>query len=104
MKHDNEITAEFILSRWPKRNFDAPPDVQSTSPDAEQIKKSAALRFAKACDAGVWNRIAKLFLEPANPFEEKAPRRLRREAVTLGVMIVAFLLLTFYFNVTAIAR
>jgi hypothetical protein len=102
MEHDNEITAEFILrNRRSKRIFDVPPDVPITSPDAKQISKAAALRFAKACDAGVWKRIAALFLEPANPFEEKAPRRFRREAVTLGSLILAFLLLAFYFNVIA---
>jgi hypothetical protein len=105
MEHDNEITAEFILrNRRSKRKFDVPPNAQSTLPDAKQIKKSAKLRFAKACDAGVWNRIATLFVEPANPFDQKAPRRLRREAVTLGAMILAFLLLALYFNLIAIAR
>ena len=43
-------------------------------------------------------------VEPANPFDQKAPRRLRREAVTLGAMILAFLLLALYFNLIAIAR
>jgi hypothetical protein len=101
MEHDKEITAQFILNRWSKRNFDVPPNVEITSPGAKEIKKAAELRFAKACDAGVWNRIATLFLEPANPFDQKVPRRLRREAVTLGAMILAFLLLVFYFDVIA---
>jgi hypothetical protein len=103
MEQNDEITAEFILKhRRSKRNFEVPPEEQITSPDARQIKKAAAARFAKRYDAGVWNRVATVILEPANPFDQKAPRRLRREAVVLGSMILAFLLTALYFN--AIAR
>ena len=38
-------------------------------------------RFAKACDAGMWKRLSNAVLEPANPFDVKARRRLRQEAV-----------------------
>jgi hypothetical protein len=95
MEHENEI----LRNRGSKRKFEVPPDPEITAPGAKEIKRAAALRSAKACDAGVGNRIAALFLEPANPFDWKAPRRLRREAITLGSLILASLLLALYFNV-----
>jgi hypothetical protein len=102
MEPDNEITGAFILkNRRSKRNFEVPPEVEIASPGAKQIGKAAALRFAKACDAGVWNRIATIILEPANPFDHKAARRLRRETVVLGSIIVMFLVTALYFNVLA---
>ena len=102
MEHDNEISAESILkNRRFKRNFEVPPDAEITSLGARQINRAAAMRFAKACDAGVWKRITSMVLEPGNPFDQKTPRRLRREAVLLGGMILVLLVAALYFNVLA---
>jgi hypothetical protein len=43
-------------------------------------------------------------LEPANPFDVKARRRLRQEAVVLGTLVFAALGLAVYFNLNAMAR
>ena len=74
------------------------PDKTLTVAGPKEIKETAAARFAKACDAGVWKRLTSVLLEPANPFDAKAPRRLRREAVVLGSLVLTFLLLALYFN------
>ena len=45
-----------------------------------------------------------LFLEPANPFDVKARRQFRQEAIVLGTFILTALGLALYFNLKAIAR
>jgi hypothetical protein len=73
-------------------------DTKITVAGPKDIKEAAAARFGKACDSSIWKRLSSAWLEPANPFDSKAPRRLRREAVVLGGMILSFLLLELYFN------
>jgi hypothetical protein len=75
---------------------------QSTSP--AQIVATFRARFAKGCDAGVWKRLSNAIFEPANPFDHKARRQLRQEALILGTLVFAALGLAVYFNVTAIMR
>ena len=99
MEPNNEITGEFILkNRRSKRTFEVPPDVEIASPDARQINRAAGERFAKGSNAGVWKRITTMVLEPANPFNQKAPRRPRPEAIVLGSLILSLLALAIYFN------
>ena len=96
---DEKTTASYILkhrrARWSSGVEEQDADI---SPSPKEIKKAARTRFDKACDAGVWKRLNSVVLEPANPFEPKAPRRLRREVVVLGTMVLSFWLLEFYFN------
>ena len=61
-------------------------------------------RFEKAHDAGIWKRLKNVFLEPANPFDVKARRQFRQEAIVLGTLVFTALGLALYFNLKAIAR
>ena len=83
-----------------------PPEVEEhiTVASPKDIKKTFAARFDKACDSGVWKRLTSVVLEPANPFDPKVPRRLRREAVVLGGMVLSFLVLALYFNFATATR
>ena len=96
---EEKTTASYILKHRRAR-WSSGVEEQDTvvSPSPKEIKKAARTRFDKACDAGVWKRLNSVWLEPANPFEPKAPRRLRREAVVLGSLVLTFLLLELYFN------
>jgi len=49
-------------------------------------------------------RLAKVALDPPNPFNPNARRRPKQGAVTLVALIFAVLGLAFYFNITAAAR
>jgi hypothetical protein len=106
MEQVEEITAERVLylvrSRMrPEIPLEAA-GIQSIS--ATRIVETFRARFAKACDAGVWKRLSNAVLEPANPFDIKTRRRLRREAVVLGTLVFAALGLAVYFNLNAMAR
>jgi hypothetical protein len=100
MAVEEEIAASYILkhrrSRWWSGVEELDTKITVASP--KDITKTAAARFGKACDAGVWKRLTSVVLEPANPFDPKAPRRFRREVVVLGSMVLSFLLLVLYFN------
>ena len=105
MALEEEITTKYILKHRRSRCGVAEQDTEAaaaiTVASPKEIKKAAAARFGKACDSNVWKRLASVLLEPANPFDSKAPRRLRREAVVLGSIILSFLLLALYFNLAA---
>ena len=100
MPDQEETTASYILkhrrARWSSGVEEL--DTKLTVAGPKEIKETAAARFAKACDDGVWKRLTSVLLEPANPFDPKVPRRFRREAVVIGSMILSFLLLALYFN------
>ena len=87
---EEKTTASYILkhrrARWSSGVEEQ--DIVVVSPSPKEIKKAARTRFDKACDAGVWKRLNSVWLEPANPFEPNAPRRLRREAVVLGSLVL----------------
>ena len=74
------------------------------TPSATRIVEGFRARFEKACDAGVWKRLSNAVLEPANPFDVKARRQLRQEAIILGTLVLTALGLALYFNLNAIAR
>jgi len=96
-----ETAASYILKHRRARWYSGVAELdtkQITVAGPKDIKEAAAARFGKACDSSIWKRVSSVLLEPANPFDSKAPRRLRREAVVLGGMILSFLLLELYFN------
>ena len=99
---EEKTTVSYILEHRRAR-WSSGVEEQDTvvSPRPKEIKKAARTRFDKACDAGVGKRLNSVVLEPANPFEPKAPRRLRRGAVVFGGMVLSFLLLALYFNLAA---
>jgi hypothetical protein len=45
-----------------------------------------------------------MLLEPANPFDAKAPRRLRKETVVLGALLAFATAVAILFNISAAAR
>ena len=106
MEQDGEITAERVLRLVRSRMSPAIPleaaCIQSIS--ATRIVETFRARFAKGCDAGLWKRLSNAVLEPANPFDVKARRRLRQEAVVLGALVFAAFALAVYFNLNAMAR
>jgi len=103
MSVEEETTASYILKhrRWRLRapsGAEEPDTKAITVASSREIKAAAGARFGKACDSSIWKRLSSVLFEPANPFDSKAPRRLRREAVILGRMVLTFLLLELYFN------
>jgi hypothetical protein len=105
MEQDLEITAETVLHMVRTQMSPAIPQeaagIQSDS--AARIVELFGRRFGKAYDAGIWKRLSNLFLEPANPFDVKACRQFRQEAIVLGTSILTALGLALYFNLKAIA-
>ena len=99
---EEETIASYILKhrwrRWASSGAEEPDTIAITVAGSKEIKEAAAARFGKACDSSIWKRLTSVLLEPANPFDSKAPRRLRREAVVLGGMVLTFVLLELYFN------
>ena len=106
MEQNVAITAERVLRLVRSGMGPAMPVdvdvIQSTS--ATEILESFRVRFAKACDAGVWKRLSNVVLEPANPFDVRARRRLKQETVILGSLVFTALGLAFYFNLHAMTR
>ena len=106
MEQDVEVTAEQVLHLV--RAGISPAMSQEAAriqrPSAARIVESFRARFAKASDAGVWKRLSMAVMEPANPFDVKARRQVRQEAIILGTLILTALGLAVYFNLNAIAR
>jgi hypothetical protein len=106
MEQDVENTAEHVLHLVRSRmSTEIPLGTASIqNPSATRIVETFRARFAKACDAGVWKRLSNAVFEPANPFDIKAGRQVRQEALILGTLVFVALGLAVYFNVTAVAR
>ena len=106
MEHDTGITAETVLRDRRRRGGATSPDAAQsiTAPGARQIRDAARKRFGQACDAGIWKRLASILLEPANPFDAKAARRLRRETVVLAALLTFAAAMAILFNISAAAR
>ena len=100
MTLEEAITAGYIIKHRRARRSSGVEelDTKIRVAGAKEIMEAAAARFGRACDCSIWKRLTSVLLEPANPFDSKAPRQLRREAVVLGGMILSFLLLELYFN------
>jgi ethanolamine ammonia-lyase small subunit len=106
MEQDVENTAEHVL-HLVRSSVSTEIPLGTTgirNSSATRIVDTFRARFAKACDAGVCKRLSNAVLEPANPFDVKAVRQLRKEAIILGTLVFVALGLAVYFNVTAIAR
>ena len=105
MEQHLEITAESVLHMVRSQMSPAIPQgaagIQSNS--AARIVELFRGRFGKAYGAGIWKRLSNVFLEPANPFDVKARRQFRQEAIVLGTLILTALGLALYFNLKAIA-
>jgi hypothetical protein len=101
-----EVTPEDALHLVRSRMHPKIPleDSGVQTPSATRIVEGFRARFDKACDVGVWKRLSNAVLEPANPFDVKAGRQFRQEALILGTLVFVALGLAVYFNVTAIAR
>jgi hypothetical protein len=106
IEQDVEITAEHVLHLVLSGRGTGISLVTANSQclSATRIVETFRARFAKPCDAGVWKRLAHALLEPANPFDVKAPRQARQEAIILGALVFTALGLAVYFNLDAIAR
>ena len=106
MEQELEITAETVLHMVRTQMSPAIPQEASgiQTDSAARIVELFGRRFGKAYDAGIWKRLSNLFLEPANPFDVKARRQFRQEAIVLGTFILTALGLAIYFNLKAIAR
>ena|SRR5689334_7104702 len=106
MDREKLITAESILRRRTLNRIpEIPPVIFPALPVATAQSIGDAVRkcFAQAPDAGVCRRLANTQLEPPNPFNPHARRRLKQDSAILGVLIVAALGLVFDFNTTAVA-
>lgn len=106
MEKDVEITAARVLSMRRltidleiSQEFDGMDTVCAT-----RIVEAFCVRFRKACDAGVCQRLSNALLEPANPFPARSRRHVKQEAIILGTLILAALGLAIYFNLSAIMR
>jgi hypothetical protein len=106
MENDVEITAARVLSLGRSTIVpEIPPE--STGMDAvcaTRIVEAFRVRFRKACDLGVCQRLANALLEPANPFAARSRRHVRQEAIILGTLVLAALGLAIYFNLSAVVR
>jgi len=100
-----QITAESVLRR---RAFNGVPEIQPwivpklQTVTAASISAAIRERLAQSSDAGVSKRFANAFLEPPNPFNPKARRRPKQDAVILGVLFIPALGLALYFNIAAV--
>jgi hypothetical protein len=105
MEQKLEITAESVLHMVRTQTSSPIPEeaagIQTDS--AARIVELFRGRFGRAYDAGIWKRLSNVFLEPANPFDVKARRQFRQEAIILGTFILTALGLALYFNLKAIA-
>jgi hypothetical protein len=105
MEQDLEITAESVL-RMVRTQTSSPIPLEAAgiqTNSAAQIVEEFGRRFGKAYDADIWKRLSNVFLEPANPFDVKARRQFRQEAIILGTFSLTALGLALYFNLKAIA-
>jgi hypothetical protein len=107
LEHDTGITAGDVLkTRCSRRRAnispDAPPSI--SAPDARLIRDEARKRFALACDAGIRKRLSSILLELPNPFDAKATRHPRKEAVVLGALLTFAAAMAIFFNLSALAR
>jgi len=103
MEQHVEITTESVLHMVRSQTSSPTPQeavgIQTNS--AARIVELFRGRFGKAYDVGIWKRLSNVFLEPANPFDTKARRQFRQDAIVLGTFILTALGLVLYFNLRA---
>jgi hypothetical protein len=66
--------------------------------------RRSATASQKAGNTGFWKRVSGIVLEPANPFNTKAPRKFRQEANVLIALLLLTLSIVAFFNFSALAR
>ena len=105
MEQDLEISAESVLHMVRTQTSPAIPQEAAGihTSSAARIVELFRRRFGKAHDAGICRRLSNVFLEPANPFDVKARRQFRQEAIVLGTSILTALGLALYFNLKVVA-
>ena len=106
METDVEITAARVL-RMARSTIghEIPPQCDGMETIcATRIVEAFRVRFRKACDVGVCQRLSNALLEPANPFAAQSRRHVRQEAIILGTLVLAALGLAVYFNLSAVVR
>ena len=106
MEKDVTITAARVLSTGRSTiGPDIPPECDGMDTvSATQIVEAFRVRFRRACDVGICQRLSNALLEPANPFAARSRRHVRQEAIILGTLVLAALGLAVYFNLTAVVR
>jgi hypothetical protein len=106
MEQNAEITAARVLSMgWSTIGPEIAPEFDGMDTVcAPRIVEAFRVRFRKACDGGVCQRLSNALLEPANPFAGRSRRHLRQEAIILGTLVLAVLGLAVYFNLSAVVR
>ena len=105
MEKDVEITAARVLSMGRSTiSPEIPPDDPMDTVCTTRIVEAFRVRFGKACDVGVCQRLSNALLEPANPFAARSRRHVRQEAIILGTLVLAALGLAAYFNLSAVVR
>jgi hypothetical protein len=105
--HCEDIKAREVLETSRTQPlFDIPRDVSfdSSVPSAEQIRRALRHRLAKAGNKGFWKRLSVVVLEPANPFNTRASRKFRDEAIVLMALLLFAVSIVAIFNLSAIAR
>jgi len=105
MEKDVEITAARVLSMGRSTiSPEIPPDDGMDTVCATRIVEAFRVRFRKACDVGVCQRLSNALLEPANPFAARSRRHVRQETIILGTLVLAAMGLAVYFNLSAVVR
>ena len=106
MEKDVEITGARVLNmEWSTISPEMPPDFGGTDTVcATRIVEAFRVRFRRACDVGVCQRLLNALLEPANPFAARSRRHVTQEAIILGTLVLAALGLAAYFNLSAVVR
>ncbi len=106
MEKDVEITAARVLSMGRSTIGPAiPPEFDGVDTvSVTRIVDAFRVRFRKACDVGVCQRLSNALLEPANPFVSRSRRHVRQEAVILGTLVLTAMGLAVYFNLSAVVR
>ena len=106
MEKDIEITTARVLSMGRSTiGPEIPPEFYGMDTlSATRIVAAFRVRFRKARDVGVCQRISNALLEPSNPFVSRSRRHVRQEAIILGTLVLAALGLAVYFNLSAVVR
>ena len=103
----SNMTAEKVLqNRRTQPPCEVPADdaIDIPVPDAEYIRQKVRYRLATTGNTGFSKRVSGIVLEPANPFNTKAPRRFHHEAVVLTALFLLAILIVAFFNLSAILR
>ena len=101
MKHDTEISAAQILRGRPAPTC---PEAAIRTISATEVVVAFRRRFEIPPDVGIWKRLFNIVFEAPNPFDAKPRRRVRQEAIILGMLAFAAIALATYFNLNALSR